>query len=118
MPTLAWRPREKSPLEHSFDGVVMTLAGRHAAPLDVLVLRILRSACATFPVKPGYGDLIPAPGPSRVDIRLQHGGTSASTLGSFMFASTPSVSALWDRRLPRFPMYDRSSIMLPVSWRW
>ena len=35
-----------------------------------------------------------------------------------MLASTPSVWALWDRRVPWFPMYDRPSIVLPVSWRW
>ena len=43
---------------------------------------------------------------------------SASTLGSFMLASTPSVEALWGRRVPWFPMYDRPSIVLPLSWRW
>ena len=78
-----------------------------------------RSACATFPVKPGYGDLIPAAwAVGELIFAVSTVAPSASTLGSFMLASTPSVEALWDRRVPRFPMYDTPSIMLPVSWRW
>src|SRR4029078_8630885 len=76
-----------------------------------------RKACDTFPVKPGYGDLIPAAcAAAEFMFDCSTVAPSASTLGSFMLASTPSVEALWDRRLPRFPMYDMPSIMLPVSW--
>ena len=35
-----------------------------------------------------------------------------------MLAPTPSDWKWWFSRLPRLPMYDTSSIMLSLSWRW
>ena len=117
--TLAWRPREKRRSSTSFEGMVLTLASRHAAPLDVLVLRILSQRLRDVALEAGIWRLDSGRlRGRRVDIRLQHSGTERQHARAFMLASTPRVWKWWFRRLPWLPMYDMSSIMLQVSWRW
>ena len=60
-----------------------------------------RKACATIPVKPGYGGLIPAcRAVSELMSAWRTRVPNARILGSFMFCSTPRNVPLIGRRVP------------------
>ena len=54
-------------------------------------------------------------GDRRVDVRLQHRRTQPQHVGMVHVASTPSIEPWWFSRLPRLPMYETPSIVLPVT---
>ena len=80
-------------LEDELERVVLTLAGRHAAPDDVLVLRILSERLRDVAVeaRDTATECRRACARSELMSDCRTGVPSASTLGEFMFASTPNV---------------------------